>query len=338
MVTVLDPTVSATNNGTYCANSNVQLFSFPSMGVTSYQWSGPGFSSAAQNPTVNNIQTGGAGVYTITVSDGFWTTAPSTFTIQVGHFDTVGVFRPSIQYFLLRNSNTSGPADIYAQYGTSTDLPIVGDWNGDGIDTIGFYRSSTGEFVLRDSNTSGPSDHYLVLGSPGDKPIAGDWDANSTDGVGVYRSSNGLIYLRNTLTSGFADFTMVLGIPGDVGIAGDWNGDGKDSPGVYRPNQIKFFLTNQVCTCGVVADYSVTLGVVGDVPFVGDWNGDGTTGIGVFRPTNGLTYLRNDPTTSGVADIQMVYGVANDKPVAGHWIVNTGGHSPVLAPTFQPRR
>jgi Cadherin-like len=283
--------------------------------------------------------------FTYTVTDGFWTTAPSTFTIQVGHFDTIGVFRPSIQYFMLRNSNTSGPADIYAQYGTSSDLPIVGDWNGDGVDTIGFYRSSTGEFVLRDSNSSGPSDHYLVLGIQGDTPIAGDWDNNGTDGVGVFRPSNGLIYLRNSLTSGFADFTMVLGSPGDVGLAGDWNYDGTDSPGVYRPNLPMFFLSNRICNCGVVADYTVTLGVVGDVPVVGDWNGDGTTGTGVFRPTNGLTYLRNDPTTSGVADIQMVYGVPNDKPVAGHWIAGsniarqaTGVPTPPLAPTFQPKR
>jgi gliding motility-associated-like protein len=71
MVTVLNPSVSATNNGVYCANSNVQLFSFPSLGITSFQWSGPGFSSAAQNPTVNNIQVGGSGEYTVMVSDGF---------------------------------------------------------------------------------------------------------------------------------------------------------------------------------------------------------------------------------------------------------------------------
>jgi hypothetical protein len=114
---------------------------------------------------------------------------------------------------------------------------------------------------------------------------------------------------------------------------------------VYRPNLPMFFLTNQVCNCGVVADYVVTLGMVGDVPVVGDWNGDGTTGTGVFRPTNGLTYLRNDPTTSGVADIQMVFGVPNDKPVAGHWISGpniAGQLTPTptlrLAPTCQPKR
>jgi glucose/arabinose dehydrogenase len=257
--------------------------------------------------------------------------------------DTIGVFRPSIQYFLLRFSNTTGPADMSVPFGTSTDLPVVGDWNGDGVDTIGFYRPSTGEFVLRNSNSFGPPDYYFVMGSPGDTPIVGDWNGDGKDGVGVFRPSNGLIYLKNNLTSGFADFTMVLGSPGDVGVAGDWNGDGIDSPGVYRPNLPMFFLSNQVCNCGVVADYTVTLGVVGDVPVMGDWNADGFSGIGVFRPSNGLTYLKNDPTTSGVADIQMVYGVANDKPVAGHWAAGAPSVAQIvptspLAPTFVPKK
>jgi len=68
------------------------------------------------------------------------------------------------------------------------------------------------------------------------------------------------------------------------------------------------------------------------------------SGTGVFRPTNGLTYLRNDPATIGAADIQMVYAVPNDKPVAGHW--SSAGLVPIrppestsaLAPTFVPGR
>jgi hypothetical protein len=320
----------------------------------------PGQASVtSSNGTVTNpapLMVNGTGWTTIIAAVGTAVNATLTLDRQTVNLspttctavsETVGIFRPSIATFLLRNSNTSGPADIAAQFGTSTDLPVVGDWNGDGIVTIGFYRSSTGEFFLRDTNSPGSADHYLVLGSAGDTPIAGDWDGDGIDGVGVFRPSNGLIYLKNNLTTGFADFTMVLGTPGDVGMAGDWNGDGKDSPGVYRPSLPMFFLTDQICNCGVVADYSVTLGIAGDVPFAGDWNGDGITGIGVFRPTNGLTFLRNDPTTSGAADITIVYGSPNDKPVAGHWTLG-GAPSPVnqlsptptpeLAPTFVPRK
>ncbi|MEP7285275.1 MAG: VWA domain-containing protein [Chloroflexota bacterium] len=86
--------------------------------------------------------------------------------------DTFGIFRPSSSTFYLRNSNTTGYADISANFGGSTDLPLVGDWNGDGIATIGVYRS--GQFLLKDVNSSAaPIVYSFVLGVPGDLPMAG---------------------------------------------------------------------------------------------------------------------------------------------------------------------
>ncbi|MEP7286189.1 MAG: SBBP repeat-containing protein [Chloroflexota bacterium] len=272
---------------------------------------------------------------TITVSNGVLPNATQNFTLTVaaGAIDTIGVFRPSTATFYLRNSNTTGAANITTAFGTSTDLPVVGDWNGDGIDTVGVYR--TGQFLLRDSNTSGASIVYnFALGVNGDVPMAGDWDGDGKDGVGVFRPSNGLIYLKNGLTTGFANFQMVLGVPGDVPVAGDWNHDGKDSPGVYRPSSTTFFLTDQVCNCNATGSYQATLGVAGDSPIAGDWNNDGSAGIAVFRPSNGLIYLKNTPTT-GYADIQIVFGIPNDKPVAGHWFAGPPT-PPKLAPTFVP--
>src|SRR6266540_1576705 len=44
--------------------------------------------------------------------------------------------------------------------------------------------------------------------------------------------------------------------------------------------------------------------------------GDDTTGV--FRPSNGALYLKNQNTT-GVADIQINYGIPNDYPIVGDW-------------------
>jgi tripartite motif-containing protein 71 len=233
--------------------------------------------------------------------------------------DTVGVWRPSARTFFLRNSNTTGVADItvdLSAWALSGDKPMVGDWNGDGVDTVGVYRS--GQFLLRESNTPGFPDYSVVLGIAGDVPIVGDWDGDGKDGVGVFRPSNGLIYLKNQLTSGVADYTMVLGSPGDKGLGGDWNADGQDSPGVYRPSLPRFFMSNKVLNGGVVADYSPTLGIGGDTPFTGDWVHQGSHGMGVFRPGNGQIYLRN-ALTDGAGDASIVLGIADDLPVAGQW-------------------
>ncbi|MBX3080626.1 MAG: S8 family serine peptidase [Anaerolineae bacterium] len=263
-------------------------------------------------------------------------TATATSTSATPHPDTIGIFRSSVATFYMRNSNTTGFADSSLTFGSPTDFPITGDWNGDGIDTAGVYRQSTGQFFLTDSTTNPAVLHYsFVLGSPGDQPIVGDWDGDGKDGVGVFRPSNGLIYLKNALTTGFADFTMVLGSPGDVGLAGDWNGDGKDSPGVYRPSNQQFYVTNSICNCSVFADAQIGLGIAGDTPFVGDWDGDGTSGIGVYRQSNGLTYIKNALTT-GFADASFVFGSASDYPLAGYW-VRVGSPSGEPAPTFQPK-
>ncbi|MEP7288307.1 MAG: putative Ig domain-containing protein [Chloroflexota bacterium] len=336
------PTITSTGHASFTVDS-AGTFNVTATGNPAPTFSATGLPAWATLNTTTGVLSGkplnslgSPFAVTLTAANGVLPNATQNFTLTVGAepLDTVGVFRPSTATFYLRNANTTGAANIITAFGTSTDLPVTGDWNGDGIDTVGFYRSSTGQFFLRDSNAAGaPTVYNFVLGAPGDLPMAGDWNSNGKDGVGVFRPSNGLIYLKNNLTTGFADFQMVLGVPGDVPVAGDWNGDGKDSPGVYRPSLTKFFLSNQVCNCSVFADYSAALGIAGDSPFAGDWNGNGITGIGVFRPSNGLIYLKNMPS-SGFADLSLVYGIANDKPVAGHWAATAP--TPIIAPTFVP--
>jgi len=247
-------------------------------------------------------------------------TLTSAFTpIPPLHIDTISIYRDGT--FYMRNSNTTGFANITVAYNPATQpYPIVGDWTGSGIDTIGVYDQSNGQFMLRNSNTPGAPDETFGLGIANDQPLSGRWQASAThSGVGVFRPSNGLIYLKNELSTGFADYTMVLGTPGDVGVAGDWQGQGYDSPGVFRPNIVTFYLSDQVVNGSVFGDHAVTLGIPGDVPIVGDWIGQGHDGVGVFRVSNGLIYMK-DSLTTGYADRDMVYGIANDIPVAGHWI------------------
>ena len=72
------------------------------------------------------------------------------------HASTIGLFRPSGNLFLLRNSNISAPPDITVAFGAPGDLPVVGDWDGDGTVTIGLYRPSISTFFLRNTNATGP--------------------------------------------------------------------------------------------------------------------------------------------------------------------------------------
>jgi hypothetical protein len=225
---------------------------------------------------------------------------------------TTGVFRPSNGLLYLKNSNTTGFADIAINYGRSGDYPVVGDWDGDGDDTIGVYRN--GSFYLRNSNTLGVADMVFPFGQPGDQPIAGDWDGDGDDTIGVYRPSTGQFLLRNSNSAGPEDARFNLGNRGDVGIAGDWNGDGIDTTGVFRPSNGVIFLKN--ANASGFADIALNYGSPGDKPIMGDWNNDGIDTIGIYR--NGRFYLRNSNTV-GVAEIVFGLGIPGDMPIAGNW-------------------
>ncbi len=247
--------------------------------------------------------------------------------------ETIGIYRNGT--FYLRNANTTGNADIAVPYTAgSQPYPIVGDWTGAGFDSIGVYDRNTGNFYLRNTLTPGVPDESFTLGTANDIPLAGHWTAAAThDGTGVFRPTNGIIYLRNTLTTGFADFSMILGIPGDRPIAGDWDGDNIDSIGVFRPSTITFYLSNKVTNGVVYGDYTLQLGNGGDQPIAGDWIGQGHAGVGVFRPTNGNIYLKN-ALTPGFADANLIYGIAGDVAVSGHWVSGSASLSPdlIIAP------
>jgi hypothetical protein len=234
----------------------------------------------------------------------------TTNTPPGNDLDTTGVFRPSNGLLYLKNSNTTGFADVAINYGLPGDYPVVGDWDGDGTATIGIYRN--GSFYLRNSNTIGFADSVFPFGVPGDQPIAGDWDGDGIDTIGVYR--NGTFFLRNSNEAGAPDASFVLGNPSDVGIAGDWDGNGMDTTGVFRPSNGALYLKNANTTG--FANIQINYGLPGDKPITGDWNNDGIDTIGVYR--NGTFYLRNT-NTIGFADIVFALGIPGDMPIAGNW-------------------
>ncbi|MCZ7402396.1 MAG: right-handed parallel beta-helix repeat-containing protein [Candidatus Methanoperedens sp.] len=188
----------------------------------------------------------------------YLTLAYKTTNLEI---DTIGIYRNGV--FYLRNSNTAGNADLAFAYGESGDIPVVGDWNGDGIDTIGVYRD--GVFYLRNNNSAGIADLAFAYGQSGDIPVVGDWNGDNITTGGVYR--NGVFYLRNNNSAGIADLAFAYGNPGDIPVVGDWNGDGIDTIGVYR-NGV-FYLRNS--NTAERDDINFAYGQSGDIPVVGHW-------------------------------------------------------------------
>ncbi len=96
--------------------------------------------------------------------------------------DTIGIYTPVDSFFSLRNSNTSGEADLYYRFGPPGYglTPVVGDWDGDGDDNVGLFLNQEGvnRFGIRFTHTKGSFDLLFQFGT-GDSgyiPLAGDWD------------------------------------------------------------------------------------------------------------------------------------------------------------------
>jgi hypothetical protein len=227
----------------------------------------------------------------------------------------VGVYKQGLWYL-----QDAMPLTV-AFGGDASDLPVVGDWNGDNVDTISVYRSSTGFFYLSNSNTAPSVAYSALLGNPGDTPIAGKWTASMThDGLGVFRPSNGILYQKRDLTSGVSDYFAIFGNPGDKGVAGDWNGDGIDSVGVYRSGTGRWYMSNNGEPSGVTfSDIDFEWNINVNRPVAGDWDGDGDTTPG-FLSTIGNFVLYSDNATGGT-DTTFPFGPggSNAYPVAGKW-------------------
>lgn len=260
---------------------------------------------------------------TFTPSNTF--TPSATFTLLPPHQDTIGVFKNGSWF--LRNSNSAGAQDIFVSFNPGAqNLPVVGDWNGDGVDTVGIYDNFNGVFYLSDSNITPAINYTAVFGNPADTPLHGRWYNGALhDGIGVYRNNNGIIYLKNEITTGTDNFYLVLGNPGDVGIAGDWNYDGVDTVGVYRPGNQTWYLSNVngngITFSDIAFEWLSTNRIV-----AGDWNADGIMTVG-YLTTNGVFSLHSANTT-GAADNNFPFGPSDAYPVAGKWIAGSQPQKP----------
>lgn len=234
--------------------------------------------------------------------------------------DTIGVYSPGVTEFTLRNSIVPGgiPVITTVDFGASGEVPVMGDWNGDGIDTTGVFLN--GVWRLRNFNVAigyplPPT--TFNFGQAGDIPLAGDWDGDGFDTPGVYRPATRQFLLSNSLTDPQIDLTITFGLTGDRPVVGDWDGNGTDTPGVYRPSDGRFRLTNQLSASPAVSN-TFTLGSSEDLPIAGDWNGDSFEDVGLWRPST-QTFSFDTNKADGTDLTSIVFGATGDVPLGGEW-------------------
>ena len=211
-------------------------------------------------------------------------------------------------WYALGSRPGGGPFQIY--FGATTDVPVPGDYNGDGKTDAAIFRPSTG--LWYGPGTGLPQIVIqMYLGQQGDIPVPGDYDGDGKTDPAIYRPSTGLLFA--VLSGGGTLGTMLA--PGVVPVARDYDGDGKTDPAVYTPGAG----TWQAQLSGGGA-YTATNGQAGDVPVPGDYNGDGRADPVVFRPSSGLW---TGPYNGATGTYSKTLGQTGDVPIPGYYDSDT---------------
>ena len=220
--------------------------------------------------------------------------------------------------WFLRNTLTTGKANTSFAYGSASDYPLMGDWDGDGTKTPGVVRGNV--WYLRNANSAGNADLVFTYGSAGDIPMSGDWDGDGDDTPGVVRGGGGCgpfdclfkqtqWFLRNDNSTGTSDVNFTTPCPCGpvIPTVGDWDGTMGDDPG-YRPVFFsnKFYLDKAE---DYDFDTQFKFGSSDDFPISGDWDADGIAGVGVVR---GNTWFLRNTLSDGTHQASFVFGSASD--------------------------
>ncbi len=241
----------------------------------------------------------GSGRYNFTVraSNGYAPTITRTFT-------TNGpvVFQQSTGTWSVQGGAT-------VSWGTSGDIGVPGDYNGDSLTDFAVFRPSTGTWYVN----SGPT---VQWGTNGDIPVPADYNGDGVTDIAVFRPSTGIWYV-------LGGTTVEFGTSGDTPVPGDYDGDGDSDVAVFRPSTGVWYVLTGVAPTNNTA-YSTPLalpgvlawGTAGDIAVPGDYDHNGLTDVAVYRPSTGVWYIRGAIPDFNFGPNQTInWGAPGDIPV-----------------------
>ncbi len=151
----------------------------------------------------------------------------------------LAVYRPSTGYWYVLLSSTNYTSYLAQPWGISGDIPVPGDYDGDGKTDLGLYRPSTGYWYILLSSTNYTTSIAKQWGISTDVAVAGDYDGDGGIDASRYigrQPATGTSCCRARTTPRYLAHAVGSAISGDIPVTGDYDGDGNTDLGVYRPS------------------------------------------------------------------------------------------------------
>jgi hypothetical protein len=205
--------------------------------------------------------------------------------------------------------NGDANADRIVNYGASSFVGLVGDFDGDTITDLVVYNNGTWYI---DYYNNAIADVQRNFGGPTtlDTPIVGDFNGNGKADIGVYRN-DGYWYLDFNLDGVPDRISSYGGLAGDIPVVGDFNGDRNLDRAIYR--QGRWFIDFD--WNGTTEAIYIFGGGASDFPFAADFNNDGSDDLVIFR--DGVWYV--DYNHDSNADLIHRYGGPGMRPLVGYF-------------------
>jgi len=197
------------------------------------------------------------------------------------------------------------PPDSYLKQnwgsGALGDIPVPGDYDGDGKTDLAVWRKGDGTWRI---SYSGGGVLVQQWGVAKDYPVPGDYDGDGKTDLAVWRPWNGGDwYIINSQTG--LQTQIHWGGWGDIPVPGDYNGDGKTDIAAWRPGTGDWWVlydpTTDTYPPGSYLKQNWGSGALGDIPVPGDYDGDGKTDLAVWRKGDGTWRI---PSSGGGVLVQ----------------------------------